>query len=159
MTKLLSNVLVLVGLSFIASCSKEAETTIPDWTFRTLDCDIRQEAYSALSIPGYFMELKTYPNTTAPIGYAGLIIGHSAFPGINNEDVYYAYDSACPVEADRKVAVEIVDNNYSGKAACPKCGAQFDLNNGGAPISGSSNFLKRYTAIQVNDFIIRIISD
>ncbi len=148
-----------IAALMLASCSTEWETTIPDWSFTTLNCDMRQAMFSELSIPGYFMELKTYPNTTVAVGYAGLIIGHSAFSGINNEEVYYAFDSACPVEASRKVAVEIVDNNYSGKAACPECGAEFDLNNGGIPTSGTQYALKRYTAVKVSEYILRIISD
>ncbi len=144
---------LLLLLSLLVSCQK-AETTIPGMTFRSVDCDMRQAAYIGLQTPGYFMEMKTFPNTNAPIGYAGLLIGSSLL-----DDQYYAYDSACPVEADRRVAVELVDDNFSGKAACPKCGAQYSLWNGGSPISGSEYFLKRYTVVRVNEYVIRIISD
>lgn len=144
---------LLLLLSLLVSCQK-AETTIPGMTFRSVDCDMRQAAYIGLQTPGYFMEMKTFPNTNAPIGYAGLLVG-SSLP----DNQYYAYDSACPVEANRKVAVELVDDNFSGKAACPMCGAQYNLWNGGSPISGSEYFLKRYTVVRVNEYVIRIISD
>lgn len=144
---------LLLLLSLLVSCQK-AETTIPGMTFRSVDCDMRQAAYIGLQTPGYFMEMKTFPNTNAPIGYAGLLVGSSLL-----DNQYYAYDSACPVEANRKVAVELVDDNFSGKAACPMCGAQYNLWNGGAPISGSEYFLKRYTVVCVSEYVIRIISD
>lgn len=151
MIRLFSCLLAL--LSLVVSCQKD-ETTIPDMTFRSVDCDMRQAAYIGLQTPGYFMEMKTFPNTNAPIGYAGLLVGSSPL-----DNQYYAYDSACPVEADRKVAVELVDDNYSGKAACPKCGAQYSLWNGGAPISGSKHSLKHYNVLRVNEFVIRITSN
>lgn len=142
----------------LISCTKEAETTIPDWSFRPLDCDMRQAAYISLRSPGEFIEISSYQNGY-PIGYAGIIVGlSSTVMDFNGELEYFAFDSACPVEADRSVAVRI-DDGDRGKATCPKCAARFDLNNGGTPISGSDNFMKRYTVIKVSQDIIRITGD
>lgn len=149
--------IIILLIVVVCSCSKEEHTTIPNCSFKTLECDMRQAKYSMLKIPGSFITVNTYDNGY-PIGYAGLIIGCSAFPGFDNELVYYAYDSACPVEADRKVAVQILSDNL-GRAQCPKCNAVYDLNNGGSPVSGSSYFLKKYKVIYSGGDILYVMGD
>jgi nitrite reductase/ring-hydroxylating ferredoxin subunit len=77
---------------------------------------------------------------TDRIGFGGILVinGYSANGAIN----LYAYDLACPVEADRNNKVAPDDQ---GKAACPHCGAVYNIAYGsGIPESGSKHPLRSY---------------
>lgn len=127
-------------------------SSIPDVSFR-IECDMRQAAYSSLNIPGQFITVSKN-NHGYQMGYAGLIIGQSAFPGMNNEKVYYAFDRACPVEVNPNITISIQENSV-GKAICPQCKTEYDLNNGGAPKGTSKGeYLKRYKVIINGDKLI-----
>lgn len=154
MIKLLKNFSIILFL-LLGSCNKQ-ESNIPNMEFRTLVLDTRQAKYSSLNIPGSFIEIKTYENG-APIGYGGLIVGKSVFPGMNNEDVYYAYDSSCPIEANRKIIVKI-DPENNGIAECPNCKTQYNLNSGGYPLSGGKYSLKQYYVYMKDQYTLCVSS-
>jgi nitrite reductase/ring-hydroxylating ferredoxin subunit len=56
------------------------------------------------------------------IGFGGVIVYHAL------DDNFYAFDLACPVEANRSIRVEMNEDNIH--ATCPKCGSVFDLSYG-----------------------------
>lgn len=148
-------------LSVLLSCScsnaLEEQSDIPDVYFTPLYIDMRQGQYSVLRGYGQFIELDTRVNGY-PVGYAGIIVGKSTFPDMNNRDQYFAYDRACQVEGARKSPVEVVEDG-TGFAVCPKCNARYDLNNYGMPVEGSRIALKRYKVIQKDADILIVYGD
>lgn len=146
-----------MGLS-VCSCKNNMEQSeIPSVSFRTVILDMRQADYSILRTPGQFVEIE-YRVNGYPVGYAGLIVGQSTFPGFDNEPQYLAYDRACQVEGARRVAVHIVEDGL-GYAECPQCHARYDLNNYGMPVSGSRIALKQYRAVKYGDDLIYVYGD
>jgi nitrite reductase/ring-hydroxylating ferredoxin subunit len=71
-------------------------------------------------------------------GFGGVIVYHAL------DDNFYAFDLACPVEANRTIRVEMDDDGIH--AACPKCGSVYEFSAGVAfPIQGpSEESLRQY---------------
>lgn len=139
------------------SCNKSQEQSeIPDVHFTPLRIEMLKYPYSLLRGYGQFIEIDTRENGY-PIGYAGIIVGKSTFPDMDNNDQYFAYDRACQVEGARKSPVNVIEG--TGTAECPECHARYDLNNYGIPISGSRIALKRYRVIQQGADVLYVYSD
>lgn len=152
-------ILILLSTS---ACKDEYLSSIPDAPVN-LTCDLTNY-FVQLTTPGQFSLVTkisggyqiSFPGKTplairgeatnkeVYLGYGGLIIGNSSFSG------YCAFDATCPVEASRK-AILAIKNDGLGTAVCPKCGSEFDLNNGGIPVKGESKErLKQYKASLVS---------
>ena len=84
---------------------------------------------------------------TDRIGYAGLLV-YSGF-----DMMYYAFDLACPVEADPKVKVK---PNDLGQAVCETCGSVYNISYGiGNPEEGpAKETLRRYKTALQGDLLI-----
>lgn len=159
MMKILKYIFLLSFSLFIAGCNDTFYSSIPEAPVNFV-CSLVQSPYYIVTSPNQFFTVKpkaggfigiTSSGETVSgskygvyLGYAGLVIGNSSFNG------YCAFDLACPYdykEFNTKVAVELQVNGV-GKAICPKCKTEYDLNNGGIPIQGKSNErLKPYKVI------------
>ena len=147
----MKRIIILILFTVIAfSCEKEYYTTIPNFS-----------VYFELRLSFYEYELKNtdlaYKTFTQPrlevekgkMGYGGLLV-------INGISQLFAYDLACPVEAQRNIHV-VPDNLSSStsvlptaiKATCPECGAIFNIADGsGAPQSGTKYYLRSYRVVE-----------
>jgi argininosuccinate lyase len=142
--KLVSFTILLFIFSFQA-CDDELYSPIPNMPVSlTIDLSLRDVDL----IPS--LATKTFATKRDEIdrtGFGGLLIinGYSA----NGETNLYAYDLACPVEANRNTKV-IPDN--TGKAKCPKCEASYSIAYGtGMPESKSKYPLKSYAVRRVGE--------
>lgn len=128
---------VLLTLLFVTiSCGDSFHSSIPNVGNFVFEVDMLQAKYQPLRIQGQFV-LETKNKFNLPLGYGGIIIGNSYFNG------YCAFDAACPVEASRDIVVKISTDGL-GKAVCPKCKTEYDLNNNGAPNGVGTEYLKKY---------------
>lgn len=160
--KMLILVISLV-LPFQWACDDTVISSIPEASV-SFTCNMVQNPYSILVSQGQYIKVSrsgggftvystrppfTSSNYAFHFGYSGLIIGNSFFNG------YCAYDLCCPYEHDRSIAVDV--RFADGKAICPKCKTEYDLNNGGIPVKGvSKEGLKRYnTYLNGQNLIIR----
>lgn len=147
--------------SFVAlvACDETFYSSVPEAPVN-FECSLVQAPYYIITSPNQFFTVRQkaggYSGVTTSgeiisgskygfyFGYGGLVIGKSSFNG------YCAFDLACPYdykEFKTKVAVELKINGV-GKAICPKCGSEYDLNNGGIPVKGKSEErLKPYKAL------------
>lgn len=142
------NIIVLILLSLgIVSCDKESYQSSLPYARVNFSCDMVYAPYSFIQGFSQYLTVNrsingtltvTYPGqpsitenkqSIVYVGFGGLIIGHST-----NES-YYAFDLACPVEANTKTLLNLSENGL-GKAVCPKCGTMYDLNGGGFPEKG-----------------------
>lgn len=141
----------------LASCNESYKSSIPDMSFSPVRINMLQAGYSVLRSPGYFISIDDRYGYR--VGYAGLIVGQSSYDmDFEGNMVYYAFDSACPVEADPKVSVTISEDHCH--ALCPSCKTEYDLNGGGSPVSGEGKeFLKRYKVERVGADVIVIYGD
>ncbi|NDW12602.1 hypothetical protein D0T50_06820 [Bacteroides sp. 214] len=130
--------LLIISLcAFVASCSDSYDSSIPNVRIN-FSCSLLQSPYYKIQTQGMFIPV-TKDSHYLPLGYGGLIIGRSIYGD------YIAYDAACPVEADRKVSVTVIEDGI-GRATCPKCGTRYNLSGGGHPEEGGgTEYLKRYT--------------
>lgn len=87
---------------------------------------------------------------SAYTGFGGLLV----YTGLDSE--YYAFDMACPYEAEPTVRVY---PNETGQAICEKCGSVYEIGFGiGNPSSGpAKEVLKRYRT-SFNGHILLITS-
>jgi nitrite reductase/ring-hydroxylating ferredoxin subunit len=110
------------------SCEKSYLSSIPDYPVY-LALDLTFEDKGLLPVSAYKIYTPANINqATEKTGFGGVLVYH----GI---DSYYAFDTACPHEANRSVTVEVDDNHLY--ATCPKCHTQYDLLSGmGNPVSG-----------------------
>lgn len=156
--------LVTLFISISVACDDSFKSNIPDAQVN-LVCDLTNH-FAHITTSGQFLTvtktttgyLISYPNKSSQpvntqkaqysrLGYAGLIIGNSTYNG------YCAFDLACPVEGNVKASLMIKSDGF-GVAVCPKCGTEYDLNNGGIPVNGKGEGqerLKPYTATLVSN--------
>jgi nitrite reductase/ring-hydroxylating ferredoxin subunit len=137
------SLLLLLFIVSAFSCDAPYRSPIPyapvnlSLDLRTTDSELNAKyAYKTIFEPRYASER---------IGFGGILIINGF--GENSVDLY-AYDLACPVEVQRSVRI-VPDEKTGMTAACPKCGAVFDIANGnGTPRSGAKLYLKSYQVIR-----------
>lgn len=104
-------------LAILPACKDDFNSSIP---YVRVNRNISLTNHNALNVPG----VPVYING----GYGGIIIIYTGFS-------YYAYDGACPYEADFDCRLED-DGDVIGTCSC--CGTQYNLMEGGYVISGPS---------------------
>ena len=60
-------------------------------------------------------------------GLGGVLVYNGFSNNGGSQNVYYAFDAACPYEASSNVKVEVQDGTF---AVCPKCGSKYAILNG-----------------------------
>ncbi|MCD7976884.1 MAG: hypothetical protein LUG51_06905 [Tannerellaceae bacterium] len=93
--------------------------------------------------------LYSYKIVTSPLydgeycGFAGILLYHGS------QDIYYAYELACPYEAKKNITIEIAENGLN--AECPQCGSIYSLDAGGLRVDGPTTYnLTRYQVISTS---------
>ncbi len=129
----------------IISCSDNIRSSIPDYP-----------VYLDLNLTTTYPTFKNNINesliftkpifVTDRIGFGGILV----YVGFDGQ--YYAFDMACPYEANSNIRVY---PNGNGQAVCQKCGSVFDIGYGvGNPSSGPAHeVLKRYKATLSGDIL------
>ena len=136
-------ILLLTLLLSSASCGDSFHSSIPDVTKFSFEVNLLQAQFQSIKSMGQYVSvLKNEHNVK--VGFGGLIIGNSYYNG------YCAFDAACPVEASRDVIVALT-NDGLGKAVCPTCKTEYDLNNSGAPKGVGTEYLKHYYVTVVGE--------
>ena len=140
--------LVLTSLTIILSgCYDNYVSSIPDYPVR-LQLNLTSTYPTFKNNPNQFLIFETPPKYGESVGFGGIII----YAGIN-PDEYFAFDLACPNEANKSIKVEPSD--YFGRVVCETCGSVYEISSSGAfPIEGPSKEpLKRYKAIPQGDIL------
>ena len=122
---------------FSLSCEDEIYSPIPNSQVH-VELDLNFEDSELVAKSAY--KIFTQPRKGVDrLGFGGILVINGF--GQNIVDLY-AYDLACPVEADRNVKVKPDD---VGKATCPECNAVYDIAYGaGRPESGTKYSLRSY---------------
>lgn len=129
--------LLLIGAS---SCEDEITSTIPYADVRIkLDLTLEDSDLKPL------MSTKTITSRrpgASYYGFGGILIINAGEDASGS--ILYAYDLACPTEANRNYLLTPDDSGY---ATCKECGVKYNIFNGvGNPIAGSSGkyYLRSY---------------
>jgi len=134
---------IVVLLLFVAvafSCEKEYYTTIPNYP---ANLKLNMEDMDVLNASLAYKTFTTPRLATDRLGFGGILVINGMGTNVVN---LYAYDLACPVEAQRTVRVVPDKSTAFTTATCPKCGAVFNIATGtGAPQSGTKYYLKSYS--------------
>ena len=127
------------------------DSSLPDFPVN-FSCSLVPAPYVDIRTPNQYISIRKNTNGTCTgitstgktfsvnkynlyLGYGGLIVGNSPF------NDYCAFDAACPYDyknSRKKVIVELQTDGM-GKAVCPECKTEYDLNNGGIPVKGDSD--------------------
>ncbi len=145
----------LLALSVTTSCDKKYISNIPEYPVY-LELDLSFEDKDLVGPQS--CKIFTNSNINQAVekaGFGGVIVYH----GLNNSGAssFYAFDLACPYEANRSTLLEVDDTKIY--AVCTKCNSKFEMLNGiGNPVSGPSQtegwYLKSYTVIESGNRII-----
>ena len=120
----------------LSSCATSTETPIPS-TSVYYEVALQLPQFRPLLSPGGIALISHSTIASMRAGLAGLAIVHAV-----DQEAYYAFDLACPVELAPWSALQL-----SGlELRCPKCGSRFDVLSGtGRPLSGPARSpLRRY---------------
>ncbi len=140
--------IAFVCLTF--SCDEEIYSTIP-WApvnlFLNLDF-LDNKLIANLA----YEEVTQARIASDKLGFGGILVINGL--GVNPVNLF-AYDLACPVEAQRNIKIKPDNTSAPGAeisiattATCPKCGAVYNIATGhGAPQSGTKHFLKTYPVV------------
>ncbi|MDR1918280.1 MAG: (2Fe-2S)-binding protein [Tannerellaceae bacterium] len=127
------------------SCDKTYISSIPHYQVY-LELDLTFEDKDLLPTSAY--KIFTPQNINQSIektGFGGVLVYH----GLDGSgaDAYYAFDRACPHEANRSITVEVDEDHLY--ALCPKCQSKYELIYGiGNPVSGPAREqLKSYQVL------------
>lgn len=141
--------LVCLFLFITMGCDNAMESSIPHARF-SLTYNVLQ--HPKITIPGNFV-LVTKNIHGLPVGFGGVILGKSLYSDPNANE-YVAYDAACPVEGNKKVTLQIVEDGI-GTAVCPQCKTQYNLSGSGYPEGVGTEYLKQYP-VQVSGSILNV---
>lgn len=138
---------LLVCLCF--SCDKEEYSNIPYAPVNlTLYAEDMMQLAGALSHLSF-----TQPKYAGDqLGYGGILVVHGLDYGATPN--YYAYDLACPVEAQRNTRIQPNDSGIT--ASCSRCGSVFNIADGGYPESGTKLKLTRYPVTPIGNKSYRV---
>lgn len=119
---------MLFLLLVTASCKDDFHSDIP---FVYVNFQVNLVNYNDLTVPGNAVFFNG--------GYGGIVV---LYNGIS----YYAYDAACPYEADPGCRISV----EGGIGTCPCCGTQYNLLDGGYLLSGTGPGTQQLKQYQVS---------
>jgi nitrite reductase/ring-hydroxylating ferredoxin subunit len=120
------------------ACEK-VENPIPNYPVH-IELDLTYERALRAIPSSKAFTLKNVNLNTTRVGFGGVLVVHAS------DGQFYAFDLACPHEANRSVLVEADANTVH--AVCPKCGTKYDIGFGsGAPNGVGKDYLRRYTVM------------
>ncbi len=141
---------IIAGLLLAAagfSCSKTYESSIP-YRQVNLELDLTYQDKALKAVQAY--KIYTPQNIYQAgelTGFGGVLVYH----GLDNNggDAYFAFDAACPYEADKNTIVTVDEDAVY--AVCPKCQSRYELLNGfGNPVSGPATYTLKAYQVHVN---------
>ncbi|MFA6999361.1 MAG: hypothetical protein WC198_09400 [Victivallaceae bacterium] len=125
----------------ISGCEDNYISSIPNYPV-SLELNLTASYPTFKDNPYQFLVFEKPRYDYEYLGYGGILVVCGF--GSDRPYEYYAYDLACPHEADAKIKVT---PNSNGQAVCNTCGSVYDIVNGfGIPIDDSParEPLKRY---------------
>lgn len=138
----MKRILWIIGLFAVLSCTKTYNSSIPERPVY-LELDLRFQDKALKGIQAYKIYDQSNIDLAGEItGFAGVLVYHGL--SSDGSDAYYAFDAACPYEANSQARVTVDEEGLY--AVCPKCESRFELINGiGNPVSGPAEYnLKSY---------------
>lgn len=120
----------LILALFLLACGKTEYSDIPSTSVNlTLDLAFKDKELNSILAHKIYTKNDINTSFREYVGYGGVLVFHGT-------SGFLAYDAACPYEIDPKIIVHVDSTGVS--ATCSKCGSQFSLEAGGAPMSGPS---------------------
>lgn len=121
---------ILIISLVLFACGKTAYSDIPSYRVSlTLDLMFKDKELNSVLAHKIYTEQDINKAQNEYVGFGGVLVYHS----VNG---FLAFDAACPYEVDRNTRIRVDESGLS--ATCPKCGSQYSLEAGGAPVSGPS---------------------
>lgn len=126
------------------SCDDNYYSSIPNVPV-SLQLNLTAEYPTFKNSSNQFLLFETGKLAYDRVGYGGILV----YSGLSFDDsgntIYYAFDMACPYEANRTTKVYPKEDSL-GEVVCEKCGSVYDIGFGfGNPTSGPSKEpLKKY---------------
>lgn len=146
MTRRLITGLIIVLSIGLSSCYDNYISSIPDYPVN-LSLNLTSTYPTFKNSVNQFLVFEKPVKQGDFVGYGGILV-YTGFDGN-----YYAYDLACPHEADSKV--KVVPNEL-GQAECKVCASVYDISYGIAnPVKGpAKETLRRYKTALQGDILV-----
>ncbi|MDR2496120.1 MAG: Rieske 2Fe-2S domain-containing protein [Tannerellaceae bacterium] len=139
----------LLILALLQACDTTYRSSIPDSpVYIEVNLDYEDADLIPLQASKFFSRGQNINLAIESAGYGGVLVYHAL------DDNFYAFDAACPHEANPTAIVRIDEDRLH--ATCPKCESRYDLSYGnGNPVSGPSReALRRYTVVRSGSKLI-----
>jgi nitrite reductase/ring-hydroxylating ferredoxin subunit len=136
---------VFLFIVFFTACEENYRSPIPNYPVG-LKIDLTGQYNTFKNSSNQFLFFEVPPLATDRIGYGGILLYSGLMPDDYGNTVYYAFDMACPYEAERTIRVYPVQDSLPGIVRCEECGSEFNVAYGfGDPVKGpATKSLKPY---------------
>ncbi|MDR2622262.1 MAG: hypothetical protein LBC48_06730 [Dysgonamonadaceae bacterium] len=154
-------IISILFICIVFSCKEEIYSTIPTAPVSyKLNLNLYPVDNQLNAGTGAYLCITQKRLETDRLGYGGLLVVNGIGEDVVN---IYAYDLACPNEANRDILVVPENISKAGiptaiTAKCPKCGAVYNIVDGykhgdeyygyGIPQSGSKYYLRAYRVVK-----------
>ena len=143
---------VLLFVFVLASCDDTTRSSIPDYLVNLERNVFNEPNLQILMSPGAYKEFITPEKITDNLGFGGLLVVSNMNDYGNLQ--YFAFDLACPYEAERETRVTMNTQMY---AECTKCGSKFNVMYGtGTCAEGPAREGLRRYRVSVSGYNIRV---
>jgi nitrite reductase/ring-hydroxylating ferredoxin subunit len=145
--KLTYNLVFITLTVLLSGCNDNYISSIPDYPVR-LQLNLTSTYPTFKDNPNSFLIFDKPVQATDRVGFGGLLIYAGMEP-----NQYFAFDLACPYEAER--TTRVTPSDYFGRVVCETCGSVYEINSSGAfPIEGPSKEpLKQYKTSLQGDWL------
>lgn len=133
--------------AILSGCNDNFISSIPNYPVN-LNLNLTSTYPTFKNNPGQFLILKTPPTAGERVGFGGILI----YTSFDQDEPYYAFDLACPNEAEQNI--KVVPNDL-GQVVCEKCGTVYDIFTGTGLSANdpSKERLKKYKTSLQGDWL------
>lgn len=147
-------IIVLLHVAFV-SCERNYVSSIPNYPVG-MRINLTTDYPNFKNSNGQILTFTTPRLAYDYLGFGGILLCSGLTVDDAGNSYYYAYDMACPYEADLKVRVYPMEEGL-GRVKCEKCGTEYNVGYGfGDPdteTGPSTEILKRYRVTISGDYL------
>lgn len=147
-------IIVLLHVAFV-SCERNYVSSIPNYPVG-MRINLTTDYPNFKNSTGQILTFTERKLDIDRLGFGGILLCTGLMTDDFGNSLYYAYDMACPYEADLKVRVYPMEEGL-GRVKCEKCGTEYNVGYGfGDPdtqTGPSTEILKRYRVTISSDYL------
>lgn len=148
-----TNIILVLVFMVVQGCDTNYVSPIPPMVV-SLNLNLTAQYPTFRNSSGEYLIFNKPVLAADRIGYGGVLVCSGVLKDDFGNTLYYAYDLACPHEAEADIRVAPLTDRL-GEVKCAGCGTVYNVGYGfGEPVSGPSKHpLKRYKTYLQGDYL------